>query len=75
MKYFAYLIASIIQMRKKASTLDRLSAFEARAGKRATIPQLLYLPAFFTLYGLLLGECSRTSTSVCTVGPLLVCVQ
>jgi ABC-type multidrug transport system ATPase subunit len=40
---------------EKANVVSRLSAFEARAAKRTTIGQLLYLPLFFALYGLLLG--------------------
>ena len=41
---------------EKANVVSRLSAFEARAAKRTTIGQLLYLPLFFALYGLLLGK-------------------
>ena len=35
---------------------NRLAALEARGAKRASFGQMLYLPAIFFAYGVLLGE-------------------
>ncbi len=43
-------------MAKSASSFDRLSVLETRAGKRSSIIWRLYLPVIFFVYGVLLGK-------------------
>ena len=41
---------------KQGNAFTRLASLEARGGKRASLGQMLYLPAIFFAYGVLLGE-------------------
>ena len=45
----------ISRVHQEAGILNRVTALEARASKRARIFQMLYLPLIFTVYGALLG--------------------
>lgn len=53
--FFLLLYYTLSRVHQEAGIINRLSALEARAYRRAKLVQMLYLPLIFVVYGILLG--------------------